>query len=80
VLLGMTGAVAGAAVAYFAFNGLQTSTLNFASFSAVTFAFTVTLPLLAGALLYALALSLLGGLLPAWRAARLPITTGLREL
>jgi putative ABC transport system permease protein len=80
LLLGMTGAVAGAAVAYFAFNGLQTSTLNFASFSAVTFAFTVTLPLLAGALLYALALSLLGGLLPAWRAARLPITTGLREL
>ncbi|HKZ74692.1 MAG TPA: ABC transporter permease [Steroidobacteraceae bacterium] len=80
LLLGATGAVIGALIAYLAFNGLQTSTLNFVSFTAVTFAFTVTLPLTVGALLYALALSLVGGLLPAWRAARLPITTGLREL
>jgi putative ABC transport system permease protein len=80
LLLGATGAVIGAVVAYLAFNGLQTSTLNFMSFTAVTFAFTVTAPLLVGALLYALALSFVGGLLPAWRAARLPITTGLREL
>ena len=80
LLLGMTGAVIGGLIAYFAFNGLQTSTLNFVSFTAMTFAFTVTGPLLVGSLLYALVLSLVGGILPAWRAARLPITTGLREL
>ncbi|MGH8310756.1 MAG: FtsX-like permease family protein, partial [Steroidobacteraceae bacterium] len=80
LLLGATGALLGALIGYVAFNGLQTSTLNFVSFTAMTFAFSVTPALLAGALLYALALSLIGGLLPAWRAARLPITTGLREL
>ncbi|MGH8284284.1 MAG: ABC transporter permease [Steroidobacteraceae bacterium] len=80
LLLGATGALLGALIGYVAFNSLQTSTLNFVSFTAMTFAFSVTPALLAGALLYALALSLIGGLLPAWRAARLPITTGLREL
>lgn len=80
LLLGATGALLGALIGYFAFNGLQTSTLNFVSFTAMTFAFSVTPALLGGALLYALALSFIGGLLPAWRAARLPITTGLREL
>lgn len=80
LILGTAGALLGAVIGYFAFNGLQTSTLNFVSFTAVTFAFRVTVPLLIAALIYALVLSLIGGLLPAWRAARLPITTGLREL
>lgn len=80
LLLGATGALLGALIGYVAFNGLQTSTLNFVSFTAMTFAFSVTPALLAGALAYALVLSFVGGLLPAWRAARLPITTGLREL
>ncbi|MGQ0833911.1 MAG: ABC transporter permease [Gammaproteobacteria bacterium] len=80
LLLGATGALLGALIGYVAFNGLQTSTLNFVSFTAMTFAFSVTPALLAGALAYALVLSFVGGLLPAWRAARLPIATGLREL
>lgn len=80
LLLGFVGGAAGALIAYFAFNGLRASTMNFASFSQITFAFTVTPQLLVQGLVYALLLGLLGGLLPSLRAARLPITTGLREL
>jgi len=79
-LIGAAGGALGMAIAYFAFNGLQASTLNFSSFSQITFAFTVTPQLALQGLIYALTLGLLGGLLPSLRAARLPIVTGLREL
>ena len=46
----------------------------------MAFAFAVTPRLLAEGLLYALAMGLVGGLLPAVRAARLPVVTALREL
>jgi len=80
LLLGLIGALVGGAFAYLAFNGLQTSTLNFTSFTQVTFAFRVTGALLGGAILYALALAFAGGLLPGIKAARMPVTAGLREL
>ena len=80
LLLGLIGGVAGMVISYFAFNGMQATTMNFATFSQITFAFTVTPALLIQALIYALLLGLIGGLLPSLRAARLPITTGLREL
>ena len=66
--------------AYLAFNGYQTSTMNFQTFSQVAFAFRVTPQLFATGLFYALAIGLIGGLLPAIRAARLPISLALREL
>jgi putative ABC transport system permease protein len=80
LLLGLIGGAVGMLIAYFAFNGMRASTMNFATFSQITFAFTVTPALLVQALVYALALGLIGGLLPSLRAARMPITTGLREL
>jgi putative ABC transport system permease protein len=80
VVLGLLGGVVGGALVYLGLNGYQASTLNWASFSQVTFAFTVTPALLVTGLVYSLALGLVGGLLPALRAARLPVTTGLREL
>ena len=80
MVLGLLGGVAGGALVYAALNGYQASTLNFASFSQVTFAFTVTPGLLVTGLGYSLILGLVGGLLPALRAARLPVTEGLREL
>jgi putative ABC transport system permease protein len=46
----------------------------------VAFAFQVTPNLLVMGLTYALVMGLIGGLLPAVRAARLPIPTALREL
>lgn len=80
MIIGLIGGVIGMLVAYFAFNGIRASTINFASFSQITFAFTVTPTLMAMAVAYALLLAFIGGLLPSLRAARLPIATGLREL
>ena len=78
--LGAIGGVLGGLGAYFGFNGYQTSTINFQTFSQVAFAFRVTPELLVTGLIYALLMGLVGGLLPAIRAARLPIPTALREL
>lgn len=80
VLLSLIGGVIGGAVAYFAFDGYQTATMNWQSFSQVAFAFAVTPALLAQALLYATIMGLFGGLLPAWKAARTPVVTALRQL
>ena len=78
--LGAVGGLIGAAAAYVAFNGYQTSTINFQTFSQMAFGFRVTPQLLGLGLAYALVMGLVGGLLPAIRAARLPIPSALREL
>jgi putative ABC transport system permease protein len=78
--LGAIGGLIGGVGAYLAFNGYQTSTMNFQTFSQVAFAFRVTPNLLMLGLFYALAMGLVGGLFPAIRAVRLPIPSALREL
>jgi putative ABC transport system permease protein len=78
--LAAVGGAIGGVAAYLAFNGYQTSTMNFSTFSQVAFAFRVTPQLLVMGLVYALAMGLVGGLFPALRAARLPIPSALREL
>lgn len=80
VFLAIVGGLLGGLAAWLAFDGYQTSTMNFQSFSQVAFAFAVTPALLAQALLYSILMGLLGGIFPAVRAARLPIVTALREL
>jgi putative ABC transport system permease protein len=80
LVLGGIGGIIGAIGAYLAFDGFQTSTMNFQTFSQVAFAFRVTPQLFLTGLVYALAIGLIGGLLPAIRAARLPISRALREL
>jgi putative ABC transport system permease protein len=80
VALAALGGILGGIAAYLAFNGYQTSTMNFQTFSQVAFAFAVTPALLAQGLMYSLIMGLIGGLLPAIRAARLPIASALREL
>jgi len=79
-LLAVAGGVVGGAIAYLAFNGYETATMNFQSFSQIAFAFAVTPKLLVTALVYAVVMGLLGGMLPAIRAARLPVVNALREL
>ncbi len=80
LMLGLLGGILGGVLVYFALNGYQASTLNWASFSQITFAFRVTPGLLLTGLMYSLILGLAGGLLPGLRAVRQPITSGLREL
>jgi len=77
--LALLAGALGALAAYLAFNGFEASTVNWQTFSQVVFAFKVTPRLLMNAIIWALALGLLGGLFPAIRAARLPIATALRE-
>jgi putative ABC transport system permease protein len=78
--LAAVGGLIGGLAALLVFNGYQTSTINFQTFSQVAFAFRVTPALLVLGLTYALIMGLVGGLLPAIRAARLPISSALREL
>jgi putative ABC transport system permease protein len=78
--LAAIGGTIGGLVAYTGFNGYQTSTINFQTFSQVAFAFQVTPALLVTGLIYALIMGLIGGIFPAVRAARLPIPTALRQL
>ncbi len=78
--LAIIGGIIGGGIAYLAFNGYETATMNFQSFSQMAFKFAVTPQLLASALFYALVMGMLGGLLPAIRAARMPVVTALREL
>ena len=80
VFLSLIGGAVGAAIAWIAFDGFQAATMNWQSFSQVAFAFAVTPALLGKALTYAVGMGLLGGLFPAWRAARLPVVTALRQL
>jgi putative ABC transport system permease protein len=79
LVLALIGGVLGGALAYVAFDGFRTATMNFQSFSQVAFAFEVTPTLLLMAITYAALIGLVGGLFPAIRAARLPIASALRE-
>jgi putative ABC transport system permease protein len=78
LLLALIGGAVGGALAYVYCDGATLSTLNFSTFSQVAFAFRVTPALLVQGLAWALLIGVAGGLLPAIRAARLPVTLALR--
>jgi putative ABC transport system permease protein len=80
LVLSAAGGAVGAICAYIAFNGFRTATLNWDTFSQVTFAFAVTPVLMAQGLAYSLILGIIGGVFPAVRAARQPVASALRQL
>jgi putative ABC transport system permease protein len=61
-------------------HGLSTGTTNFASFTEVAFKFRITPALMAGGLVFSAVMGAVGGLLPAIRAARIPVARALREI
>ncbi|MEN9309908.1 MAG: hypothetical protein RLY77_33 [Pseudomonadota bacterium] len=77
MLLALLGGVLGAAIAWLVFNGYTVSTLG-NNFSQVVFQFKVSPELAWTGLKWALGIGLVGGLFPALRAARLPVTEALR--
>ena len=77
LVLALVGGLLGAALAYLLFNNMAVSTLG-SNFTQVLFRFAVTPALVANGLVIAVAIGMLGGLLPALRAARQPVTTALR--
>ena len=79
MLLALLGGAIGAAVSWSLFDHYTASTLG-ANFSQVVFSFDVSPALLWTGLKWALAIGFIGGLFPALRAARVPVTAGLREL
>jgi putative ABC transport system permease protein len=79
LLIALVGGLVGC-LAVLPVNGLTVSTLNFQTVSQLAFAFQVGPVLLIYGLAFALAMGLVGGLLPAIRAARLPVASALREL
>jgi ABC-type antimicrobial peptide transport system permease subunit len=77
LLLAAVGGVAGLAAASF-LQAITISTTNFQSFAELAFSFALT-PAIAGAsLAFALAMGLIGGFLPAVKAARMAIVDALR--
>lgn len=78
VLLALAGSVLGAGTVYVALNDLQANT-NFLSGTQFAFQFVVPISLMLEAMLGALAIGLLGGLLPAIRAGRMSVSQALSE-
>lgn len=77
--LALVGGVLGGLLAWLIFNNYSVSTLG-SNFSQVVFAFKVSPALLWSGLKWALGIGLVGGLLPALRAARMPVTDALRAI
>jgi putative ABC transport system permease protein len=80
MLLALIGGVIGGALAWLIFNGYSASTLAQGTVGQLSFELKVTGALLWTGVKWALAIGFIGGLFPAVRAARLPVTTALREL
>lgn len=78
IVLALLGGLIGAVGAYLAFDGYRAATMNFQSFSAVAFAFDVNARLVIAAMVYALVMGLVGGIFPAIRAVRTPVSVALR--
>ncbi len=80
IALALLGGTIGAVLSYVAFNGFHTATMNWQSFSQITFSLAVTPQLLIQGVVWATLIGAIGGLFPALRAARQPIAAALREL
>ena len=78
--LATIGGLLGGAIAYILFNGYTVSTLAGASFSQTAFAFAVTGEIIQQGLTLALLVGFIGGVFPAWNAARRDITEALRSI
>jgi putative ABC transport system permease protein len=77
MLLSLAGGLLGAGIAWLLFNGYSVSTLG-SNFTQIAFNFAVTPGLVVQGLVWALGIGFIGGLFPAVRAARLPVTAALR--
>ena len=79
VALALVGGVIGCILAL-PVHGLSTGAMNMTSFSELAFKFRITPGLLVGGLVFSALMGAVGGLLPALRAARIPVAHALREI
>jgi putative ABC transport system permease protein len=78
-LLALAGGIVGCAAAL-RWNGQTTATMGWETFSEVVFAFTITPGLLLKGLIFAVVVGLIGTLMPALRASRLPVIVALKSI
>jgi putative ABC transport system permease protein len=78
VLLAVLGAAVGI-ILMLPFNGMSTGTSNAVTFSEVVFKMQITLGVVGYAVLFAVVMGLIGGVAPAWGAARREILAALRD-
>ncbi|HET7840881.1 MAG TPA: FtsX-like permease family protein, partial [Terriglobia bacterium] len=78
VLLALLGAAVGI-ILMLPFNGMSTSTANQVTFSQVVFSMRITLSVVVSAVVFAIVMGLIGGVAPAWGAARREILAALRD-
>ena len=78
ILLALAGGVLGCLLSL-PINGIRTSTTNWQSFGELTFAFRITPQILALGLGFAVLMGIVGGFLPARRAAKQVVAVGLRR-
>ena len=78
VFLGLLGGAVGLFAASF-MNRFTISTLNWQTFSELSFRFTLSWQIAVNAMLFAGGMGLIGGMLPAWQASRLAIVDTLRS-
>jgi len=79
LMIALVGAVLGCLIVL-PLNGLTTGTINWQTFSHLSFAFRIDAPLLLGGVIFGLLMGFIGGVFPALRAARRPVVIALREL
>lgn len=79
LVIAFVGAVIGCLVVL-PLNGLTTGTMNWQTFSHLSFAFRIDASLMLGGIAFGLLMGFIGGVFPAIRAARRPIVVALREL
>lgn len=77
LIIAFIGGVVGC-LAVLPINGITTGTMNWQTFAHLSFAFRITLDLMLLGILFALAMGVVGGLPPAWRASRARISSALR--
>ena len=80
MILAVIGGLLGAGIAFVLFNGYTVSTLAGGSFTQTAFAFAVTGEVVQQGMSLALIVGLIGGVFPAWNAARRDITEALRSI
>src|SRR5262245_51370336 len=79
LLISLVGGILGC-LAVLRLNGYTTSTMNFQTFSNVAFAFKITVDILIAGVGFAVVMGVVGGILPAIRAAVQPVASALRSL
>jgi putative ABC transport system permease protein len=79
LLIAFLGALLGILPLYFIFDGWTASTQDANNLSQMMFNFELSIELIAQTLLFSITIGLLGGILPAIKAMRLPVTVALRD-